>query len=154
MKNNSSRTAAEVLLVEDNAGDRRLIQEAIKEVGSGINLRIATDGLQAIDYLFKKNEFEKVSTPDLILLDINLPKESGFRVLSVLKENPDLKRIPVIILTISQNKEDILQCYNSHANCYITKPFEIETFIHIIKSIKTFWLDIVTLPPKKGEGFD
>jgi chemotaxis family two-component system response regulator Rcp1 len=139
----------EVLLVEDNPGDIRLIEEAIKELGDVISLRIVTDGVQALDYLFKKNAYIMAPTPDLILLDLNVPKEDGRKVLSVVKNDSHLKRIPVIVLTISQNEEDVLECYNLHANCYITKPFEIDSFIQIIKAIKSFWLDVVTLPPKK-----
>lgn len=148
VKNNETNSW-EILLIEDNSGDVRLIENAMKELENRFNLNIVTDGIQAMDYLYKKNPYTKAITPDLILLDLNIPKKHGHVVLAEIKNDPNLKRIPVIILTISSAEDDILQCYNLHANCYINKPFEIDKLIRIFKSIQNFWLNTVTLPPKK-----
>ena len=134
----------EILLVEDNPGDVRLIQEALKENKIVNNLHIADDGIQALEFL---NSTEN-PVPDLILLDLNLPRMDGREVLEEIKSDIKLKIIPVVILTTSSSDEDILKTYNLHANCYITKPVDLDKFIQIVKKIGKFWFSIVKLPPK------
>jgi CheY-like chemotaxis protein len=136
----------DILLVEDNAGDSRLALEALKESKLRNNLHIVTDGMDAMDFLYKKGKYEQVPRPDLILLDLNLPKKDGREVLAEIKSDPDLKRIPVVILTISKAEEDVLKTYNLHANCFITKPLDLNQFVTVVKSIEDFWLTIVKLP--------
>jgi chemotaxis family two-component system response regulator Rcp1 len=136
----------DILLVEDNPGDSRLAIEALKESKLRNNLHIVTDGIEAMDFLYKKGKHLQVPRPDLILLDLNLPKKDGREVLAEIKSDPDLKRIPVVILTISKAEEDVLKTYNLHANCFITKPLDLNQFVTVIKSIEDFWLTIVKLP--------
>lgn len=136
----------DILLVEDSEGDARLAQEALKESKVRNSLHIVTDGVQAVDYLFRRNQFTDAPRPDLILLDLNLPKKDGREVLDEIKNDASLKIIPVVILTMSQAEEDVLRSYKLHANCYITKPLNLEKFIQVIKSIEDFWLSIVQLP--------
>jgi CheY-like chemotaxis protein len=137
----------EILLVEDSPGDVRLTIEALKEGKVHNNLHVARDGVEAMKFLSREGEFSDAPHPDLILLDLNLPKKDGREVLKEIKADPRLKRIPVVILTISSTEEDILKTYNLHANCFITKPVDLNQFIHVIKSIEDFWLEIVKLPP-------
>lgn len=137
----------EILLVDDNPGDIRLTQEALKDSKVLNNLHVVEDGLEALNYLRKKGEFKNEVTPDLILLDLNLPKRNGREVLSEIKEDELLKYIPVVILTISGAEEDILKSYELHANCYITKPVDMNQFVKIVRSIENFWFSIVMLPP-------
>lgn len=137
----------ELLLVEDNEGDARLAKEALKESKIKNALHIVQDGVQATDYLFRRNGFENAVRPDLILLDLNLPKKDGREVLAEIKEEKDLRSIPVVILTMSKAEEDIIKSYNLHCNCFITKPLDLDKFIQVIKSIEDFWLTIVQLPP-------
>ena len=139
----------DILLVEDNSCDARLAQEALKESKIKNQLYIINDGMAATDFLFKRNDYKDAPRPDLIILDLNLPKKDGREVLAEIKADEDLKRIPVVILTISKAEEDILKTYNLHANCYITKPLDFDKFIEVIKSIEDFWLTIVELPNKK-----
>jgi two-component system, chemotaxis family, response regulator Rcp1 len=136
----------DILLVEDNLGDARLAKEALKDSKVKNKLYVVNDGVAAIDFLFKKNKYKDVPKPDLILLDLNLPKKDGRQVLAEIKEDENLKRIPVVVLTISKAEEDILKVYNLHANCFITKPLDLNKFMEIIKSIEDFWLTIVKLP--------
>ena len=136
----------DILLVEDNAGDSRLAVEALKESKLRNNLHIVTDGIEAMDFLYKRGKHAQVPRPDLILLDLNLPKKDGREVLAEIKADPDLKRIPVVILTISKAEEDVLKTYNLHANCFITKPLDLNQFVTVVKSIEDFWLTIVKLP--------
>ena len=136
----------DILLIEDNSGDVRLAQEALKESKVKNRLHIVNDGMAAIDFLFKRNDYKDAPRPDLIILDLNIPKKRGHEVLAEVKADEDLKRIPVIILTISKAEEDILKTYNLHANCYITKPLDFDKFIEVVKSIEDFWLAIVKLP--------
>jgi two-component system, chemotaxis family, response regulator Rcp1 len=136
----------DILLVEDSEGDVRLIRESLKEGKIKNNLDVAKDGVEAIDYLFKKGKYKDVDRPDLILLDLNLPKKDGREVLAEIKEHPDLRRIPVVILTTSNAETDILKTYDLHANCYIVKPLDLNRFIDVVKSIESFWLTIVKLP--------
>lgn len=138
----------EILLVEDNPGDVRLCQEAFKESKILNNLNIAKDGQEALDFVFKKNGFEDAVTPDLIILDLNLPKVNGTDVLKQIKENENKAQIPVVILTSSKAEEDIVKTYKLHANSYITKPLDFEQFIEIVKQLNQFWLEIVKLPTK------
>jgi len=137
---------AEVLLVEDNPGDARLTQEALKE-GKVLNVvHRASDGEEALEFLHREGTFADVPRPDLILLDLNLPKKDGREVLAEIKADPDLKRIPVVILTTSKAEEDILRTYDLHANCYITKPVDLDKFLEVVQSIEDFWLAVVQLP--------
>lgn len=136
----------EILLVEDNPGDIRLTQEVLKEGRMGNRLNVVEDGEQAIAYLTRQAPYTDVSPPDLILLDLNLPRRGGLEVLEMVKTNPTLRHIPVIIFTTSQAEEDITNAYNLHANCYITKPIDLEQFAQSIKSIEDFWLAMVQLP--------
>jgi chemotaxis family two-component system response regulator Rcp1 len=134
--------------VEDNPGDADLAREALE--GSKIRnmLSVVCDGEMAMAYLRQSGKFAEASRPDLILLDLNLPRKDGREVLAEIKADDDLKRIPVVILTTSKEEEDILKSYNLHANCYITKPIDLHQFLRVVKSIEDFWLTIVTLPPK------
>ncbi|MBD3168276.1 MAG: response regulator [candidate division Zixibacteria bacterium] len=136
----------EILLVEDNPGDVRLTQEALKDSKIFNNLNIVNDGDQAMDFLLKKDKYHQSPTPDIILLDLNLPKKDGRQVLEEIKANHDLMKIPVVILTTSHAEEDIINTYNLHANCYVTKPVDLNQFIKVVKSIEDFWFTIVRLP--------
>jgi two-component system response regulator len=139
-------TAVEVLLVEDSPGDVRLTREAFKDAKVHINLHVASDGTEAMDFLNREGKHANVPRPDLILLDLNLPKKDGREVLKEIKENPALKSIPVVILTTSSSDADILRSYRLHANCYITKPVGLDGFLEVVKSIDSFWLSVVKLP--------
>jgi CheY-like chemotaxis protein len=137
----------EILLVEDNTGDVRLTREALKEGKVRNNLSVAGNGEEALDFLRREGQFTNAPRPDMILLDLNLPRKDGREVLAEIKDDPNLKRIPVVILTTSQAEQDILKTYNLHANCYITKPVDLESFFEVVKTIEDFWLTIVKLPP-------
>ncbi len=136
----------EILLVEDNPGDVLLIRESLKENKFLTELTVINDGEQAVNYLRKKNEYSDAVTPDIILLDLNLPKKDGREVLMEIKQDEQLRTIPVVVLTSSTAEEDILKSYENHANCFITKPVDLDNFIKVIKSIKNFWFTIVKLP--------
>jgi len=136
----------EILLVEDNPGDVRLMVEALKEGKVLNNLSVAEDGAEALAFLRREGEDAQATRPDLILLDLNLPKMDGRGVLAEIKQDPNLKRIPVVILTTSKAEQDILKSYELHANCYITKPMDLDQFITVVKSIEAFWLTVVKLP--------
>jgi CheY-like chemotaxis protein len=136
----------EILLVEDNAGDHRLTQEALREGKVYNNLHWAKDGVEALDFLHRRGKHAKAPRPDLILLDLNLPRKDGREVLSEIKSDDELKTIPVVILTTSQAEEDVVKSYHLHANCYVTKPVDLEKFIVVVQSIDRFWLTIATLP--------
>jgi CheY-like chemotaxis protein len=138
----------EVLLVEDNPGDAQLTKIALEEGKVRINLNVVEDGVEAILYLRRIGKYATATQPDLILLDLNLPKKDGREVLTEIKADEALKRIPVVILTTSQSEEDILKVYNLNANCYITKPVDFERFVKIVRSIEHFWFTIVKLPPQ------
>ncbi len=138
----------EILLVEDNPGDVRLTKEALKEGKVCNNMYVVGDGEEALSFLRRQGNYGKATRPDLILLDLNLPKKSGREVLEEIKADPDLKRIPVVVLTVSKAEQDILRSYDLHANCYITKPVDLEQFIEVVKSIEDFWLTVVMLPPR------
>jgi chemotaxis family two-component system response regulator Rcp1 len=136
----------EILLVEDNPGDVRLTQEGLKEGKLNNELRVVSNGEEALAYLRKQGAYRDAERPNLILLDLNLPKKNGHEVLLQIKQDSDLRRIPVVVLTSSKAEEDILKTYNLHANCYIAKPVDLEQFIGIVKCIEDFWLSIVRLP--------
>ena len=142
-----SAPPVEILLVEDNPGDVRLTQEALKEGKVYNNLHWAKDGVEALEFLRRQGKHAKAPRPDIILLDLNLPKKDGREVLAVVKNDADLKHIPVVVLTTSEAEEDVLKSYSLHANCYVTKPVDLEKFIHVVQSIDRFWLTVVTLPP-------
>ena len=141
--------AVAILLVEDNPGDVRLTQEALKEGKVRNAMHVVNDGVEALAFLRQEGSYADVSHPDLILLDLNLPKKGGLEVLSEIKADDDLKRIPVVILTTSQAEQDIVRSYNLHANAFVTKPVELDQFIAVVKTIEDFWLEIVKLPPNE-----
>lgn len=136
-----------ILLVEDNPGDVRLVVESLKESKRPNILKTVKDGVEAMAYLHREGIYANEVHPDIILLDLNLPRKNGKEVLAEIKKDPDLKRIPVIVLTASSAERDILNSYDLNANCYITKPVSLEKFIEVIKSIENFWLTVVKLPP-------
>lgn len=136
----------EILLVEDNAADVRLTVEALREGKVRNRLTVARDGEEALDVLARRGPFAEAPRPDLILLDLNLPRKDGREVLAIIKADPSLKRIPVVVLTTSSAELDIIKSYNLHANCYITKPVDLDQFVRVVKSIDDFWLTIVRLP--------
>jgi len=137
----------EILLVEDSPGDVRLTQEALVESKVNNKLNVVVDGEEAMQYLRQKGKYSDVLLPDLILLDLNLPRKDGREVLKEIKQDPGLKKIPVVILTTSRSEQDIIKTYESHANCYISKPVDLEEFLRVVRSINDFWLTIVRLPP-------
>jgi chemotaxis family two-component system response regulator Rcp1 len=137
---------AEILLVEDNPGDVRLTREALQESRLYNNLNVVRDGIEALAFLYRDGQYVDAPRPDIILLDLNLPKKSGREVLAEIKNDGTLKNIPVVILTTSQSEEDILRSYGQNANCYISKPVDFDEFIKVVRSIGDFWLTIVKLP--------
>ena len=146
MNQSSFSKSIEILLIEDNPGDQRLTREALKEGKIRNNLSIVEDGEKAILFLKKEGNYLNAPRPDLILLDLNLPKMDGQEVLKIIKSDEDLKRIPVVILTTSSADEDILKAYNLNANCFITKPVDFDQFINVVKKVGEFWFTIVKLP--------
>ncbi|MDG4555492.1 MAG: response regulator [Candidatus Competibacter sp.] len=140
----------EILMVEDNPGDARLAEEALRDSRVLNNLNVAPDGEQAMHYLRQQGRFAGAPKPDIILLDLNLPRKDGREVLAEIKADAVLRRIPVVILTTSESEEDILRTYDLHANCYITKPVDFEQFAKVVKSIEDFWFTIVKLPDGLG----
>ncbi|MDZ8188332.1 MAG: response regulator [Nostoc sp. ChiSLP02] len=138
----------EVLLVEDNPGDAQLTRIALEDSKISIHLNVVEDGVEAMAFLRKQEKYVKAAHPDIVLLDLNLPKKDGREVLAEIKADEYLKRIPVVVLTTSQAEEDILRAYNLSANCYITKPVDFDQFVKIVKSIENFWFAIVKLPPE------
>jgi CheY-like chemotaxis protein len=142
----------EILLVEDNLADVRLTKEAFKDGKIANNLHVARDGVEAMEFLRRTGKYSGAPLPDLILLDLNLPKKDGREVLSELKLDPMLKYIPVVVLTTSRAEEDIIKSYSHHANCYVTKPIDLNQFMAIVKSIEDFWLKVVKLPLRESDG--
>ncbi|REL29126.1 response regulator [Rhodohalobacter sp. SW132] len=138
-----------ILLVEDNEGDIFLIREAFEEARVINTITTVKDGEKAIDYLERKNEYADVTEPDLILLDVNLPRKNGHEVLAHIKNSEDLKHIPVVMLTTSSAEQDIVMSYKNHANCYITKPVEVDDFLNTITKIEKFWIQLVKLPSRR-----
>jgi CheY-like chemotaxis protein len=141
-------SVVDILLVEDNPGDVRLAQEALRDAKVCNRMTVARDGVEALAILRREGEHADAPVPDLILLDLNLPRMDGREVLAEIKSDPNLRRIPVVILTTSEAEEDILRAYNLNANCYITKPVDLEQFVRVVRAIESFWLTIVKLPPK------
>ena len=137
----------EILLVEDNEADVRLTQEALTDAKVRNRMSVATDGDEALMFLRRLGRHADAPRPDLILLDLNLPRKNGREVLAEIKQDSDLKRIPVVVLTTSRAEEDVIRSYDLHANCYITKPVDLDQFLSVVRSIEHFWLTIVTLPP-------
>lgn len=144
----SIKLPIDILLAEDNPGDVRLTQEAFKDSKFLNNLFVTNDGLETIAFLRKEGKYNKMVTPDLILLDLNMPKMDGREVLTQLKSDPKLKHIPVIILTTSDAEADVINSYKLHANCFITKPVDLDKFLAVVKQIENFWVTVVKLPPK------
>jgi len=138
----------EILLVEDNAGDARLAREALRDAKVRNNLTWLSDGEEALAFLRREGKYSHAPRPDLILLDLNLPRKDGREVLTEIKSDDKFKRIPVVILTTSQADEDVLKAYHLNANCYIPKPVDLERFLTVVKTIEDFWLTIVKLPPE------
>ncbi|HEY3306655.1 MAG TPA: response regulator [Candidatus Binatia bacterium] len=136
----------EILLVEDNPGDVRLTKEALKEGNLLNRLSVVGDGMEALAFLRREGKFAGSARPDMILLDLNLPKKSGLEVLADVKADEDLRRTPVVVLTTSQAEQDIIKSYNLYANCYISKPVDLGEFMNVVKSIEEFWLTVVKLP--------
>lgn len=145
----SSIYPIEILLVEDNPGDVRLTQEALREGKVKNNLHVARDGVEALAYLRREGPHKDAVRPDLVLLDLNLPKKDGREVLAEIKADPALKMLPVVVLTTSSAEADIVSTYSAHANCYITKPVDLEQFVKVVKSIDDFWLTVVRLPSER-----
>jgi CheY-like chemotaxis protein len=148
---NTILNSIDILVVEDNPGDARLIKEVLNDNKVYSSLYIVNDGVEAMNFLHREGKYKDVSIPDLIILDLNLPRKDGREVLAEIKADVKLKHIPIVIMTISQAEEDILKSYNLHANCFITKPIDLNQFIKVVKSIEDFWFSIVKLPPK-AEG--
>ena len=146
MLNFSDSRPVEILLVEDSPSDAALTREALEKGKIANNLNCVGDGVEALEYLNRQGKFAKAKRPDLIMLDLNMPRKDGKEVLKELKSDPSLKTIPVIVLTTSRAEQDILQSYQLSANCYITKPVDFKSFIDVVKSIEQFWLSVVTLP--------
>lgn len=138
----------DILLIEDNPGDVRMTQEVLKESNILNKMYAVGDGVEAMAFLRREGKYADAPRPDLILLDLNLPRKDGHEVLAEVKSDDDLKRIPVVVLTISEAEDDILKSYDLHGNCYITKPIDFKEFIKVVKSIEDFWLTIVKLSPE------
>ncbi|MEX2569961.1 MAG: response regulator [Gemmatimonadota bacterium] len=146
MSPSSLSRPVEILLVEDNPGDVRLTREALREGKVQNNLHTAGDGVEAMAFLRREGQYADAVRPDMILLDLNLPKMDGREVLQAIKADPSLRHIPVVVLTSSEAEQDIIRAYDLHANCYVTKPVDLDQFIHVVKSIEDFWFSIVKLP--------
>jgi CheY-like chemotaxis protein len=146
--NANNGSPIEILLIEDNVGDARLAQEALKDSKLLNNVSVVEDGVEAMDFLLRRGKYVKSPRPDLVLLDLNLPRKDGRQVLAEIKADDSLKRIPVVILTTSKAEEDIIRSYDLHANCYISKPIDLDQFMRVVKSIEDFWLTVVRLPAR------
>ncbi|MGH7926288.1 MAG: response regulator [Candidatus Binatia bacterium] len=151
--NGNGMRPIEILLVEDNIGDIRLTQEALKESNLIVNLTVARDGMEAMELLRCEGTRVNAANPDLILLDLNLPRKDGREVLQEIKNDADLKRIPVVVLTTSEAESDIMATYGFHANCFITKPVDMDQFIKIVQMLEEFWFTIVKLPPREYDSY-
>ncbi|MBR9813326.1 response regulator [bacterium] len=145
-------TQANILLVEDNPADVRLTQEVLRETQLDFVMQLARDGEQAMQILRKQAPFEDAQTPDLVLLDLNLPRKDGREVLAEVKSDPDLRRIPVLVLSTSKAERDILTCYELHANCYLTKPVDLDQFGQLVQTLQQFWFGMAMLPPKSRKA--
>jgi two-component system, chemotaxis family, response regulator Rcp1 len=144
--------AIEILLVEDNPGDARLTLEAFKEGKVINNLSVVSNGVDALSFLRREGQHANASVPDLVLLDLNLPKMDGREVLAAIKDDASLKSIPVVVLTTSASQDDVSRAYGHHANCYITKPVDLDQFLRVVQSIESFWLSLVRLPSSDGRS--
>ena len=149
---NDNNEPIEIMLVEDNPGDARLAVEALKDSKIHNNLYHVKDGVEAIDFLRQRGEYAGVPVPDLILLDLNLPRKDGREVLEEIKEDDELKLVPVVVLTTSEAERDLVRSYDLHANAYVVKPLDLDRFIEVVQAIEDFWFAIVKLPPKAEEG--
>jgi len=138
-----------VLLVEDNAADIMLMEEVIADYGIDVNLHVVTDGVAAIDYLKQHGEYSDAPRPNLVILDLNLPKKHGLEVLAEIKDDHSLKQIPVLVMSTSSSPQDVVRSYQLHANCFVRKPHDLETFSRVVKAIDHYWLEIATLPPNE-----
>jgi two-component system response regulator len=147
MNNQMRAKPVQMLLVEDNPGDVRLTKETLKNAKLMVDLHVVGDGVEAMAFLRQEGKYASAPRPDLVLLDLNLPKKDGREVLSEIKQDPNLRRIPVVVLTISNGEEDVLKSYNLHANAYVNKPLNLEQFAKITKAIEDFWFTVVKLPP-------
>ena len=143
---NGDARQIEILLVEDNPGDARLVREAMRRAKLVNRIHLVEDGVEAMAFLRRQGRFDDVPRPDLILLDLNLPKKDGREVLAEIKADPGLRRIPVVVLTTSAAEEDVLRSYDLHANCYVTKPVDFPKFMRVVEQIDEFWVNVVTLP--------
>ena len=148
---NDNNEPIEILLVEDNPGDARLAVEALKDSKIRNNLHHVKDGVEAMDFLRRQDKYADVPVPDLILLDLNLPRKDGREVLQEIKENDELKLVPVVVLTTSEAERDLVKTYDLHANAYVVKPLDLVRFIEVVQAIEDFWFAIVKLPPKVEE---
>jgi chemotaxis family two-component system response regulator Rcp1 len=146
MNNGPQTEPVEILLVEDSPGDVRLTMEALKEAKVLNNLSVAKDGVEAMAFLRHEGDWSEAPRPDVVLLDLNLPRKDGREVLAEIKADPNLRRIPVVVLTTSRDEEDVIRAYDLHANCYITKPVDFKQFLRVVQSIEDFWLTVVKLP--------
>jgi CheY-like chemotaxis protein len=146
MENGSRKGGVEVLLVEDNPGDVRLTREALNEAARPVRLNVVGDGLDAVRYLRRESPYDDAPRPNLILLDLNLPKKDGREVLAEIKADEDLRMIPVVVMTTSEAQTDIQRAYSLHANCYVTKPADFEDFVGLVRSIEHFWLTVAKVP--------
>jgi len=144
--NSGTGSPIEILLVEDSPSDTELTIEALQEARIRNHLNIAEDGVQALEFLRRKGKYADAPRPDLIMLDLNLPRKDGREVLAEIKSDESLRTIPVVVMTTSRAEQDVFQAYQHHANCYITKPVDFEKFLSVVRSIETFWLMVVTLP--------
>lgn len=147
MNQNGGSRPVEILLIEDNPADVRLTKEALVEGKVLNNLNVANDGVEGLAMLRREGKYASLTKPDIILLDLNLPKKDGREVLSEIKQDAELRRIPVVVLTTSRAEQDLLQTYDLHVNCYIVKPVDLEQFVTVVQSIEDFWFTIVKLPP-------
>ena len=145
----SASRPIDILLVEDDPGDELITREAFEHNKLQNRLHVAHDGEEGLNYLYRRGEYQDAPRPDLILLDLNLPRKDGREVLAEVKSDPDLKPIPIVVLTTSQAEQDILRSYELHANCYVTKPVNFERFLEVVQCIENFWLTVVALPPKR-----
>jgi two-component system, chemotaxis family, response regulator Rcp1 len=149
MMRNETGNPIEILLIEDNVGDVGLMREALSEAKVPNRLHVAQDGIEALQFLKKEHQYAGSPSPDLVVLDLNIPRRNGFEVLDLIKSDPQFKRIPVIILTSSKAEADVLKCYNSHANAYVTKPGDFDRYVNVVKIIDEFWLSTVRLPGRE-----
>jgi two-component system, chemotaxis family, response regulator Rcp1 len=143
---------ADILMVEDNAADVCLTKEAFREHGSAHILHVVNDGVEALEFLHGEGRFAQAPTPDIVLLDLNLPRKNGHEVLAVIKSDPLLRKIPVIVLTTSKAERDIVLSYDLHANCHIVKPLDVSDYIGVVQCVERFWLSLISLAPRASRG--